>query len=261
MKKIIITIIFASIPFGSLAAENVNFKESRNIISVSGACSAKEVKIELYQVGKDTLIYNSGAICKDKKFEFTDNLLLWKSLGDGQYDFVIDGDRKNSKKIIIERPIEVTTDTASNSSVAAVQQKVSDQSEKSPELKFLGAFIVLQQSILDMRQWLSQTSYPKLVKQTIGLALDSLDVAVGKLSGMVMSSEGAQMEAEKPLQAVAASEIQTPNLEKEKIPDSAGITVQNDSSQAEVAMPKITDQVAQPDSAVIDTTSEALQVN
>ena len=59
-----------------------------------------------------------------------------------------------------------------------------------PDTKFLGSFVTLQQSILDMRTWLAQSSYPTIIKTGLGIALDGVDQAVGKVSELVLLAEG-----------------------------------------------------------------------
>jgi len=253
MQKFIIFIItfFSLIP-GVFASENWKLEENKNTLSIAGDCLGKEVSVELYQVGKNQPIYNSGSLCREGKFEFSDNLLQWKSLEDGQYEVVIDGDRKNNKHVSIERVVEnvvaeipevsLQQPTPTQEVVAQTSQAEAKAEPETPELKFLGAFVNMQQAILDMRQWLDQTNYPNLAKQTIGIALDGLDLAVGKLSGKVMSSENVQ-------------------------PDNEALKIQNESSKVNendalenVSEAQALEQVSQIDIPTLDYQNGGLEI-
>jgi hypothetical protein len=243
MKKLLLITIFLLSPFSVFASENWKLREAKNTLSIQGSCSSEKIKIELYAKTQSDSIYTSNAVCKEGTFEFSDNLLQWKSIADGQYTVIINGDKQNPKTISIEKPQEVKP--------VEVEKTVKKETEKplSPELKFLNAFATLQQSILDMKQWLGETSYSKFAKQTINLALDSVDVAVGKLSGRVLSSEDSQQESITDL-ATAPSKPETQNQTSEKI-------VENKVDQSEIpAIIEPTEKLP-----LIETNTDALQVN
>ncbi|MDO8241288.1 MAG: hypothetical protein Q7T51_04905 [Candidatus Moranbacteria bacterium] len=189
MKKIIFITILFLCPMGVFAKGSWNLVENRNTLLITGACFDKQVKIDLYEKNKGEAVYTSGAMCKDGKFEFSDNLLQWKSLKDGEYELLVNDDESNVGKVFIARPVEKPAAQVEKSAVAtqSVEASVIEDVPVDPETKFLGAFVSLQQSILDMREWLDQTSYPKVLKSSIGLGLDGMDLAVGKVSDLVLS--------------------------------------------------------------------------
>lgn len=183
MKKIIIIALFF-FPLGVFAKGNWELRENKNTLTLVGACSGREARVDLFRGNDKNPIYTSGALCQDGKFEFSDNLLRWKSLPDGDYTVVVDGDKKNTQNVSLKRPAEQISSVSSSITDGLATQAPSD-----PETKFLGAFVGLQQAILDMRIWLMETKYPNVVKNSINMALDGLDIAVAKVSELVLSAE------------------------------------------------------------------------
>ena len=208
MKKIIIVIAIALLP--SIAAADSGWKllENKNTVIIEGVC-ARNVKIELYPDGKGEPVYSSSVDCENGRFEFSDNLLQWSNLKDGEYEVSVNGDVQNIKKIKIERPV------IQNNPVQAKEVRAAaPEASMSPQNKFLEAFVSLQQSILDMRAWLSETNYSAFIKAGINLALNGVDHAVGKVSELVLSGEngdvGSDVSGEVKEQTVDVIEAQVP---------------------------------------------------
>jgi hypothetical protein len=256
MKKIIIITILFLIPFGASASGDWNLLGSKNTLSIEGTCSGKDVKFELYPAGKGESAYTSNAICKEGKFEFSDDLLRWKSLGDGKYDLIVNDDQKNIKTIEISRPVVVAESSKKEIASAASETK---QETTSPELKFLGAFVSLQQAILDMRTWLAESNYPALAKTMIGFTLDGVDGAVSKLSETIMSSENSQASA--PIDAqkdtlVPVPAITEPVSSEANVVTDDGAEIQVEQSQEKIVeSAAINDQVKQESVSVPDKNS------
>ncbi len=182
MKKIIIitAAILMAIPFGTKAAFVVS--TAPNKVEAGGACS-ENVEIKLAQTNTPAkIVYSAGALCKDGKFSFSDDLTQW-NLPEGNYNVIINGEKK-SDKITVKRE---------NANAGKNQTTTSVQTEElgNPDTKFLGAFVKLQQSILDMHVWLAKTNYPSLLKTSIDVALDGIDIAVDNVSSLVLSGESA----------------------------------------------------------------------
>lgn len=187
MKKIIIITALLFLPLGVFAKDNWELKESKNTLYLEGACSGHEVRVDLFQGNDSKPIYTSGAFCKDGKFEFFDNLLEWESLRDGEYALVVNDDKQNTKSVSLKRPVKEAVSPTANTGASSPDI----ESFTSPKTRFFSAFVVFQQSILDMQVWLSETNYPTLAKESIGIALDGLDMTVSKFSDLVLDSESA----------------------------------------------------------------------
>ncbi|MFA5993755.1 MAG: hypothetical protein WC823_02220, partial [Parcubacteria group bacterium] len=172
----------------SLASEKWSLDEAINNISARGDCSGRQVRIDLFFGVDKTPIYTSGATCIGGKFNFSDNLLQWESLKDGEYRLVVNEKKEEAKKVKIERPIVVVTPVAvkigsENEGVVSTENDIVKEG-----VTFLGAFTAMQQAILDMRVQLEATDYPEMAKISLGAVLDSLDVAAGKLANLIFSS-------------------------------------------------------------------------
>lgn len=240
MKKIIIITALLLFPFGVFAKENWKLNERKNVLSIEGECQKKaSIKIELYSVGKGEPVYSSGAVCGDGKFEFSDNLLQWKNLTDGDYEVVVDGDVKNIENIKIERPVQESVSHENIQIENANVNAVKKEEVKSPEIKFLGAFITLQQTILDMRNWLAETKYPSFVKTSIGIALSGVDLAVGRVSELVLSTESLNVEQ------VDKAEILVSVTEPQKVEENVTAVEQDQDVSVVNVSNSNTDEIAQ----------------
>jgi len=196
MKKIIVIAIFLFFPCFSFGKENWNFSQSGNNIKVEGNCSGESsVRIDLFSLkDRENAAYTSGAWCQKGRFRFSDNISQWKSLEKGEYSLVVNGDKKNSRKFILERPDEKNS-SVKEEAVENFSQEDSYSEEEidlKPEAEFISAFADLQNSILSMRQWLSETGYPSLVKESLEFGIDGLDLAVGKISNLVLDIESSE---------------------------------------------------------------------
>jgi hypothetical protein len=191
MKKIIFITILLLFPLGVFAKDSWQLLENKNKIVLTGTCSGGDVSFSLFSKDSGKEAYSSGVHCENGKFNFTDNLLQWAGMTDGEYTLVVNDDKQNTRDVSLERPSQTdvapAVDTSADSSIS--EKNSDDKATDNPETKFLGAFVTLQQSILDMRSWLVQTKYPAFVKSSLGGALDGIDFAVGKLSGYVLDSQ------------------------------------------------------------------------
>jgi hypothetical protein len=244
MKKIIILTILLILPSAVFAASDWKLKEAKNTLLVEGSCEGKEVTFEIYPQGKGEPAYTSNAACKEGKFIFKDNLLQWKSLVDGRYELVINGDQKNIKTVEIQRPVEVVPAANVNSNSTSNNAKNSE-TMTSPEVRFLGAFVSLQQATMDMRTWLADTSYPAIIKTMIGFSLDSLDTVVGKLSSLITSSEsndasmGAENSTTSESKASITELISKPEVISEKVKNTDTAAVDNVNSSEQIPVDAI----------------------
>ncbi|NTW26929.1 MAG: hypothetical protein HGA36_01250 [Candidatus Moranbacteria bacterium] len=212
MKKIIIVSIVLLLPLRAFASENWTLKENKNMLSLEGSCKGQGVKIELYPAGKGESVYSANAACKDGKFQFSDNLLQWSNLSEGEYEVVLNEKVNEVKKIEIKRPVAVI-----DAVVELEAEKVIEEEVKSPEIQFLGAFVTLQKTILDMRNWLAQTQYPSFMKISLNFALDGVDLAVGKVSNLVLSGENSKKESIESLESIApVAEVSDLQMTEEK---------------------------------------------
>ena len=185
-KKIIILIAsLAFLPFGVLAKDNWELQGNKNVLSLAGECSVQEIRVDPFLENSEKPIYTSVATCQEGKFDFRDDLLQWKSLPDGEYSLVVNGDQKNTRKVSIKRPEEsvAVAAAAANADLSAAE------TPDDPDTKFLNAFVAFQQALLDMRTWLSETKYPTLVKTSLDALIDGVDGAAGKIAELMWSAE------------------------------------------------------------------------
>lgn len=190
MKKTLYIVLFLIIfPSDAFASERWELRSGKNTLSVSGVCSEKEVRFDLYRNGDVEPIYTSGVLCRDGAFEFSDDLLQWESLGDGSYELVVDRERKNTRQVVIERPVvPISVPTTSSESTA------SDVGADSSTPRFLDAFVALQQSLLDMRIRLADSDYPEAVKMSLDKAIDGIDKVAGTMADLMFASESGKSE-------------------------------------------------------------------
>jgi hypothetical protein len=195
MKKLdwIIMCSLLFLPSFLWAGEKWNLTEKTNLISANGSCLGKQVRIDLFSATEKNPIYTSGVACVEGKFQFSDNLLQWESLGDGEYSLVVGGDRDGVKKVMVERPVSQIniSDTSENNSK---DEKIDPGTpEKST---FLDAFVALQKNIFEMKELLEETDYPEIIKLSLESTLDGMDIAIGKITELIFSSQEDMIKAE-----------------------------------------------------------------
>lgn len=166
------------------ASNNWDLHEKVNTISASGSCSGKQVRIDLFFGAEKNPIYTSGAPCSGGKFQFSDNLLQWESLKDGEYRLALNSDLTDTKKVSIDRPVaQINTGVAEESKPGKIDPGVEEEST------FLDAFVGLQKSIFEMRERLETTEYPEIAKLSLGSMLDGMDMAIGKMTELIFAPQ------------------------------------------------------------------------
>lgn len=224
-KKQIIRIFFAIIFFIVPMIASANGKwsalENKNTLKLQGACDGLQVKVELYSKNvQGDPIYTSNAVCKNGSFSFDDDLTRWNIENDN-YSIVINGDKNDTKQISVKKDLPVVASISSSNiqvqseikkDEAPDASKTDEKKSDTPEVKFLGAFVTLQQTTLDMRTWLKVSNYPSFAKASINLALDGVDLAVGKLSSLVMVLQDLSMDS-------TAKETKAPIVDASSVKD------------------------------------------
>jgi len=179
--KIIIISAFSILILPALASAKGNLsvvRESGSEVSMEGECSEK-VKIELFKKADDSeSAFAKDVSCQNGKFYFSENLSQ-KNVTEGSYVVAVDGEKSLNMVAVREG-----FDTANKNSKTAQIENI-----ETADTKFLGAFVALQQSILDMQTWLAETAYPQVVKDSLGLALDGLQLATGKITELLWSTD------------------------------------------------------------------------
>lgn len=187
-----------SFVFVSIAsAEEVSF--DKNKLSLAGKCE-KNITVQLFEdESLEKSAYSAGVKCENGKYEFSDDLSIW-NIPEGNYALVINGDRANIQDIEVKYEKKVLSDAqkTEQSAEKGIQKDdvgpTEQETQESADVKFLGAFAVFQQSILDMRTWLAETKYPSWAKSGIDGALDGIDKLAGKISDMLFSADSQQSE-------------------------------------------------------------------
>lgn len=183
LKNIIILAILA-VPFPICAAEGWAVMESGKMFSVQGGCLNDTVKIAIFNKVEDKNPIDSyDAKCENGEFYFSSDLFK-KEISTGNYFISVDG-QMNLNPVSIKN--------ADNKQTAKKIEN-NEKKQESSDVKFLGAFAVFQQSILDMRTWLAETKYPSWVKTGIDGTLDGIDKLSGKISDMLFSADSPQGE-------------------------------------------------------------------
>lgn len=184
MKKIIIiSIISIALVRPGLAKAAYTASVSQNNIKVTGDCSAN-VLITLAKANNPgKIVYSGGAICAEKKFYFSDNLLKWE-VEDGKYNIMVNGQKSGKTVERKKMTLEIQSDD-----LETPPKIVNGSSEKqnSPDVIFLKALADLQKSLLDMQVAVSQTTYPQIVKNSLEATLDSLQVMAAKVVDILWS--------------------------------------------------------------------------
>ena len=192
-KNITIIIISFAIFFLSQPVLAVDsswaLRQEGSQVSAQGECSGDKVKIEFFGKENDkNSAYVSSADCQEGKFSYTADFSK-SDLAEGNYIIAINGE-KSQNVVAVTKQKEVLSKTAVETGQAQPAAAAADN----PETKFLGALVTLQQSILDMQTWLAKTSYPTVVKDSIGMALDGVDFAANKVSDLFVSAENGSMD-------------------------------------------------------------------
>jgi len=199
--------LLAFSPVVVLANGNWALKENKNNLVITGDCSGQNVQIDLFQNQKNEPVYTSGSVCKEGKFEFTDNLLQWETLKDGDYAVTVNGNKENSKKVEIKRPVEekkvstLAVAPAVNSGV----ENLSSEKAVDADSVFLQAFVSLQKALLEMQEKLPETKYPAIVKSPIDLALNGLQKITGKITDLIWSADTGKIAKE--VEIIEADEV------------------------------------------------------
>lgn len=199
-KKIKNVILVTTLSFaitGTVFASEISFE--KNNLSLSGVCE-NDVMVQLFaDESMEKSAYSAGIKCENGNYEFSDDLSIW-NIPEGNYAVVIDGNKNNVQNIDVkyekkvlseaqttEQPVETGTEKDD-------AEQAGQETQESADIKFLGAFAVFQQSILDMRTWLADTEYPSWVKTGIDGALDGVDKLAGTISDMLFSADSPQDE-------------------------------------------------------------------
>jgi hypothetical protein len=257
MKKIIIAALLFLMPCGVFAQSNWEFKQEGSAISFQGDCAGNQAKIEFFSNEKDKNPAKTiDTDCTNGKFFHAADFSK-SDLPEGNYIIAIDGE-KSQNVVSVMKSENITKKNLNNMQ--------SQPQVESPEIKFLNAFVSVQQSILDMRSWLVQTNYPDLVKKALGGALDGVDFAIGKVSELVLSAESGNTTAKDD----TADTAKTEQAEEAKVNNAGQTDVPLANSEATADNPSTSGATAQSESAtnsntnetnnaaIIDTTSEGL---
>lgn len=182
-KKIILSLIIAIFfPSISFAKGSWALMKEGSLVSLQGTCS-EQIKLELFANENDeNSAYQANVKCENGSFYFSKDFAK-TDLTEGTYLVAVDGEKSQDTVAITKKAEKQLKQKDSE------QTEISKQKEDSGEIKFLSAFVSLQQSILDMHKWLDSTSYSKILKKSIGAILDGLDLVAGKLSKAVLSGE------------------------------------------------------------------------
>ena len=206
LKKIIILAILL-MPFSLHAAEGWAVLESGKTFSVQGGCSNETVKIAIFNKGEDKNPIDSyDAKCENGEFYFSSDLFK-KDIRTGNYLISIDG-QMNLNPVSIKN---------ADNKQATKKIENNEKKQESPDVKFLSAFVVFQQSILDMRTWLAETKYPSWVKSGVDGALDGIDGLAGKISDMLFSADSPQESTIDLEQEAGGSEQEEESLTQEDV--------------------------------------------
>jgi len=193
MHTYILTLLtLLSFPAIVFASEGWNFSQMDNILTLQGSCTGKNVTVALFRHEKDEkAVYTSETKCGNGTFLFSENFSL-KNIPEGTYIVALNGEKSQSLFSFIEKRKENEKNTV------ITKQKKSEETD-TPDTRFLSAFVALQQSLLDMRTWIDETTYPSFIKKSIGAVIDTIDGAVGKMTDLLFSQEESTKE-ETPVQ-------------------------------------------------------------
>lgn len=186
-KKSTITIIFICgallLPRVMLAGGSWALMQQGSQVSVQGECVGSEVKIEFFSQADDvTADKTASTDCEEGKFSYLVDFST-VDLTEGNYILAVDGEKSQSVVAVTKQKV------GSSQNSVATKESPRAKSEDTAEVKFLSAFVSVQQSVLDMQTWLTETSYPEFIKTSLGVALDGVNLAVGKLSELVLGAE------------------------------------------------------------------------
>jgi len=213
MPVSIFILIFIFTPFAARAAFTV--RVSQNDVQVEGGCSSVDITITLEKKeNPGKVVYSGGVPCQNGKFLFSDDLLKW-NMDDGRYSIMVNGqksgktvERKEEAIAVQDEPAEdltasvlssQTVDTTVAETVvdnSAVETKATEsapeETASDPETKFLNALVLFQQSTLDMRTWLAETSYPFIIKKGLNSTLDGIDIVSGKITDLLWATSNTE---------------------------------------------------------------------
>ncbi len=180
--------LFCIVSPEALAQTSWALNQEGSMVNIQGECNEKQTKIELFKNGesKDSL-KTIIADCEDGKF-FLSKDFSESEIPTGNYIVAVGGEKSQNLVSIVKKGGIKSKNFLDNE----VENKT--QEKESAELRFLDAFAVFQQSILDMRTWLAETKYPSWAKSGIDGALDGIDKLVGKISDMLFSADSQQSE-------------------------------------------------------------------
>lgn len=180
-KSILILILILILPNFVFASGSWALMQNGSSVSLQGECDNTQVKIELFGKTDDNKpVYVKEVECVNGKFSFSKDFLQ-TDLPQGNYIVAVDDEKSQNVVALTKQKNNVSEKkVAANNMVSKTED---------PETNFLAAFVSLQQSILDMRTWLAQTKYPDLFKKTVVVALNGVDLAVGKVSNLISDEE------------------------------------------------------------------------
>lgn len=194
VKKIIsasaMSLLYA---FSVSAAGSWAVMESGETFIIQGDCSSSLVKIDLFgkAEGKNPL-YSGEVGCGEGKFYFSSDSFK-EDIKAGNYIISVDGEKSWNT-------VSIKSEDVGSDKKKEISRK--QEKKENPDIKFLSAFAIFQQSILDMRTWLAETKYPSWVKTGIDGTLDGIDKLAGKISCMLFSADTPQNETASELTTV-----------------------------------------------------------
>jgi hypothetical protein len=215
MKKIfILAVLGLLVPVFVFAKTSFSVLDNENTLSLQGKCMGDQVRVDLF-AGKDAEpIYTSGAPCQDGNFTFSDDLTKWEGIPNGDYTLAVDNDKSNTPGVRIKRVVEQRVDPVPAPAAPAPEATLSTgtpaSQPDSPEVKFLNAFVALQQSILDMREWLTATTYPIFLKSGLAMALDGIETAANTVSDLIVAHDSSASAGENKTADAASPTADTP---------------------------------------------------
>lgn len=190
MKKYYLTIpALLFFPWQVWAATSWALKMENGKFSIQGSCEEK-VNIELFEpTEKNKAVFSERIECQRGKFFFSEDLIK-ENLPVGNYAVSING-QKNPDMISVARNKNIKNENHSSEQKddQRIEENFFAEETSNPEIKFFRAFAALQQALLDMRDWLTETSYPKVVKMAIDSGLNGIGEIIGKIEEALWSAE------------------------------------------------------------------------
>lgn len=215
MKKIILltlSIFFITFTFSVHAVEWSQGEKYKDVVSVKGACET-DLTVYLLPQNSEESVYSGGVRCVNGEFSYKDDLKQW-NIPKGKYRLVIGKDNKKdfSHMEEVESSGErevVPTPVSAISNFQVVDDNPVNRFAKGAENLYSTSHSLTDQ-IAEMRQDLSQTSYPEPMKNILDSFLSVIESrltavfdGINKLIEMIIKPE------EKKEETIEASPIST----------------------------------------------------